>query len=514
MVTTDPETTTLEQLRSHLSRFNLTWMLRCLGQLSALVEGKTGTSIEGVAVAAYCLPYLALVAIEVSSDDVVTIPSHADLAEAARIFNGMTEPRINGGSDPWIFEYLIRMGCLQFAGTQDLHNATARTWMLYHELWPKVPKAAGFHPAKALHDLTGLSLRQLVALGYAYSVLARPGYFVPYPEDALKKLPTTLGVRPEEQQRFLDWMTGTYDEIRKLGAREVPHAAYDKYRLSPFLVKPVVRPDRPPEAGAEAVLLVPSPRYLARRVTDGVYHTLATASAAHGVVNPFREAFGHVFQEYVGELLRAGSGKAKVLREREYGRKHEQRRTPDWLVLDGERLVVIEVKQSALTLDSKTLGAIDDVVRDLRKTLAAGTRQLLKFRDDLQAKAAGLEDLHGVTDVELLVVTHDQVPFANWLLRDLIAGDGIKDATDVHLCSIDDFENLQRYCWGTSLHGHLRSKRSDFRQSHAKDFREWLSEIGSPGQGHLLLKSVFADLALSWGTSSSVQTGARAGATA
>ncbi|MEO8906328.1 MAG: hypothetical protein ABI488_27190 [Polyangiaceae bacterium] len=216
--------------------------------------------------------------------------------------------------------------------------------------------------------------------------------------------------------------------------------------------------------------------------------------------NAFRTAFGHVFQEYVGTLLRAGSGKATVIAEFPYGPKSLRRDSPDWMVLEGNRLVVIEVKQSAITLGTKMVGTIESVISDLRKTLTVAARQVLTFRDDLRAHIAGLEALGDVTDVELLVVTHDQIPFANSVFRRIIMSDGVPGASDVHFCSIDEFENLQRYAWGGSLFGHLRSKHADaFKQSHSKDFHDWLSELGPPWGGHPLLRDVFQRLSITWG---------------
>ena len=237
-------------------------------------------------------------------------------------------------------------------------------------------------------------------------------------------------------------------------------------------------------------------------MTDGLYHALSTSHDRGGGNNPFRVAFGYAFQEYIGELLKAGSGPAVVLGEWPYGSKGQKRNTPDWMVLDGQRLVVIEVKQSALTLNSKMLGRSDLMAADLEKTLAEGARQLLKFRDDVQAKGRGLERLAGVAEIELLLITHDEIPWANWIMPNTIAR-RVPGASQIHFCSVDDFENLQRYCWGTPLFQLLKSKREGADDAHMHDFREWLFALGTPmTPNHPLLANAFEELVASWGASS------------
>jgi hypothetical protein len=500
LVTPDRGTTTVDELRSHLSRFNLAWLLRRIGELNAMLDGKTGADVEGVPVPAYCLPYLAFVGIEASSDENPLIPTAADLAKAARIFSCQRDQGFTSdASDSRVFEYMIRMGYSQFAGRGDLRNLIARTWMIYGRIWSQVRQTAKLNVAEAIREETGLTLRQLMMFGLAYSARSSPGYFVPYSSEDLTKLPSELDVALAEQEKFLKWVTATYDEIRQLGNVAVPDPTYDKYRLSPFLMKPVVRPDRSPAHGAEQIRIVPVPRYLARRVTDGLYHALATAMHQARGANPFRVGFGHAFQEYVGELLRLGAGTSRVMPEREYGPKKARRRTPDWMVIDGDRLVVVEVKQSALTLNTKMLGRLDLLAADLEKTLTDGTRQLLTFRDDLRAEVRGLEDLRGISKLELLLVTHDDIPWGNWVIRDAIAKN-VRDAHDVQLCSIDDFENLQRYCWGNSPFDLLEAKRLGPDNATMHDFREWLFSLGEPATpNHPVLAQAFSELASTWG---------------
>jgi hypothetical protein len=135
-------------------------------------------------------------------------------------------------------------------------------------------------------------------------------------------------------------------------------------------------------------------------------------------------------------------------------------------------------------------------MRDLKTTLIKGALQLTGFREDLIAKCAGLDDLSGIREIQLLQVTHDELAWANWMLRDAIARE-VPAAFNVHICSIGDLENMQRYCWGKSLHAMLASKTGGDSSSH--DFREWLAERGKPPGAHPMLATVYQELAASWG---------------
>jgi hypothetical protein len=406
-------------------------------------------------------------------------------------------------------EHLIRIGYSQLSGGADLHNLIARTSITFGAAWARSPEASRFDVAAAIEATTGVNQAQLLVLGLAFSgralTVGSAGYVIPYDEQALARFPPALGIGSEQQARFLNWVSATYAEIRQLAARvQVPNETYEKYRLNPLLLTPLVRPDRPPRTATKDVYLAPVPAYLARRVTDGIYHALATANQGSGKANAFRAAFGFAFQEYVGELLNAGSPSGTVLREWEYGKRHARRQTPDWLVREEDRLLVIEVKQSVVTLNTKMLGHMAVLAENLEKTLTAAVRQLLTFKSDLEAGAPDLERLHGIRHVELLVVTHDEVPFGNWVMRNVIA-ERQPGADSVQICSIDDFEELQRYCWGSSPFDLLSAKRLGKGKASEFGLSQWLQARGSPPlPNHPLLHQTLEQLKTAFGMTGAI----------
>lgn len=490
---------TLDELRSFLAQFNLASLLKVVGEVAG--EHERGQRyLLGVEVHAHALAYVALVAIEASSDTLTDVPSRAAVAKALITFYGLREPlldEVETRSDAAL-EHAIRSGYAQLRGESDLKHILARAWLIYGAAWSRSPKATPFDIAAAIHTTAGVTLEQLMVLGYAYSGRARKGGYVePYSADALAQLP--VAISETEQAQFLERSCATYEEIRVAAASfPVPSRDYEKYRLSPFFVKPLVRADVLPAQAPPDALLAPAPAYLARRVTEGVYHSLSKAYQGERADTLFRAAFGYAFQEYVGMLLEACSPPGTVLAEWEYKSAGKKRHTPDWLLLDGDRLVVIEAKQSVMDLNAKVLGHLDIVAEGLKKTLIKGADQLLTFRADVLQHIEGLERLKNVREIELLIVSYDDIPFANWIIRDLMARE-VPNAADVHICSIDDFEEIQRYYWGRSLFDALRAKREGNHQDRAWGLRHWVQERAVLAVSrHPLLTSTFDALIKGW----------------
>jgi hypothetical protein len=493
----DAPASTVDDLRQHLSRFNLAWVLRMVGGAGADLRPDAHRDLGGVVASQQALRYIALAAVEASSDANQAVPQRDDILQAVRIFDGLPDIAPATETDG-VLEHLVRVAYAQFAGRDDLHNMIARTWTIYERIWPTVPKASSFDVRAAIRAEAGLSTAQMMFFGLAYlSNVAkrRDGFFRPYSYEGLLNLPSSLAVGPSEHRKFIELVSASYDDIRMM-ARSLPRPpGLDQYTLSPFLVKPVLRPDAAPP-GADGVYLVPVPQFLAMRVTQGVYHMLATSSNAGGGANAFKVAFGHVFEAYVVELLRQGCGTCEVVGEFEYGPRSSRKLSPDCLVLDGKRLVAVEVKQSALPLSTKSVGDLAAMAGDLKKTLTKAARQLLTFESDVMQRASGLENFACVSAVELLVVTHDDLAWPNWLLREQVVKD-VPGAERGHFCTVGDLENLQRYCWGQSPFELLASKRRG-PASHF-DFLEWLAGLGSPDRAHPMLERIFKELTASWG---------------
>lgn len=529
---------TVAQLRDFLRRHQCSDTLRILGSAGEQVDEAPDNitmTIGGEAVPAHAIPYLALLAIEESSDIMpqtwgfcgLLIRAHGKQMVRFLRETGMTTPEFErliqmfhnlrdpisveavGNGDAGL-ECALRMAGSQFVHQGPMNYLVPRTLLLYRDIWPTVVKANGVTPCDDLQRLTGLELEQMLLFAKAMFARTKGGFFRPYSAQELRdgSGPLTHLLTPEAQGRFLDWVSADYAKIRANAKKFIPsNEAYDPYRFNPLLKYPVVRPEVQPLGGHlphERIHLLPCRRLLLTRVTTGLYHDLADAHSGGAKANAFRTAFGHVVQEYVGVLLKAAFGE-RVRGEWSYENEAD---TPDWFVVEGDKAVVIEVKQSGQFLASKMWGRLDDLRNDLRKTLGHALGQLHRFDGALTGRAPGLECLSEVRKLERLVISYDEISWANWILRDVAREvSGVPQGFHAHLASVHDLERLLAHCWNGSLFDLLERKRLGASDQADMDFHDWLANERDPtGEArNPLLEQKLDETFQAWGLQSPAQ---------
>ena len=224
------------------------------------------------------------------------------------------------------------------------------------------------------------------------------------------------------------------------------------------------------------VNIVPIPRLLLERITRGIYFDLADYFKGHSKANKFREAFGHVFQSYVGRLFEKSDKKMKLLPEWKYGRP--EKRTSDWIIIENDKATIIEVKQSGLFLPAKTLGDLDKVKDSLVKTISQAAKQMLSFENDIRSGDYDeLDCLSNISNYERLVITYDRTYFSNSILRKYALEIARKDTPAIqedyhwHTISVEELEYALALDF-SSFFEFLEGKRLD-RESQEWGFRDF-----------------------------------------
>src|SRR5690606_1116981 len=151
----------------------------------------------------------------------------------------------------------------------------------------------------------------------------------------------------------------------------------------------------------------------------------------------FRTSAGYVFEAYVGKLLQGSERNFAVHPERAYVKSGQEHLTPDWIVLENGRLVVVEAKFHGLVLEAKLSGAPSP--DDLEK-LARGCNQLLAFKTALLEEYEELRDYQNADGVELVLVTYDDIPSPNFAVAKALTDLGVRDIDQITICSIYDLE--------------------------------------------------------------------------
>lgn len=464
----------------YLRKFKLNDALRLIGELSyEIFKSDKGLHIiKDIPVFDGVLAYLSMRLIESSNDYRSKDMTLDDLLKAIDMYFGLPEP-FQEDSDN-LQGCLIRFGASQFDYDREARHLLPRTLIIYKDLWNKIASRNQVDIANAIKSVSGLNLQEILVLSLAFSGRAKNGFFRLF-EDIEQYSDTVKEYFDiNKQSAFANWMSCKYSDFRSLSISDMPSAlGYEKFRFNPLWLKPAIIPDRNPQPGFSQVYITPIPALLYRRVTTGLYFTLSEYFR-HGNRNQFRQAFGLVFQEYVGLLLKKAVGDSNVQREWRYGAKKYPKDTPDWFVIQNGTAVLIEVKQSGLYLNAKKWGQLGEIQKDLTQNIGAGVHQMWEFENDIRNGLCTAPDwLNGIEITEKLVVTYDRSYFLNSVLRDEIRQlyPTISESFHWHSISVEELEYFLGIA-GINLMDYLKEKRLD-TEGDRMDFRDYYSRKSS-----------------------------------
>ncbi|MCK4305989.1 MAG: hypothetical protein KAY24_17250 [Candidatus Eisenbacteria sp.] len=468
-------------LHEFLRPFRLCDALRVIGQTShALWQQQVRQAAEEPPLSESLLAYLAMILIENACDEGSHQFDHSELMTAADMFYGLPDPVTR---DHDLDAGFLRFGFHQFDFDRPQKALLPRTLAIYQHSWPQVKPKALPRIDDLLRQVSGLELNEILALTYAYATQTRQGFFRAYDESRLTSRLARDLFSPEKQRAFVEWLAMGYRDFRKqsrLAAKE--QSEYDQLRWNPLRIHPIVLPETNPSPGLSRPCLVPVVRLLPERVTNGLYYELTKACRGPGRQNPFRSAFGPVFQHYVGTLFREELPAEQVKDEWRYGSPKKD--TPDFLIMDSDRVVLVEVKQGGLYLATKMSGCEAQVKKDVLKTYAAAVTQLWRFEKDVASgQYAELTTLAPLDTVERVIVTYDRSYFLNSLLRKHILDSAREMAPDLpesfhcHVISVEELEAVLPRC-NTGFSSLLEQKRRDM-QNDSMDFRDYISRLST-----------------------------------
>jgi hypothetical protein len=159
--------------------------------------------------------------------------------------------------------------------------------------------------------------------------------------------------------------------------------------------------------------------------------------------NPFKRAFGYVFQEYIGRLLKFYFSTWSVIPEIKYKIKKVDHDTVDWFVKKDDKLILIEVKQSSIFLDTKVTGSLELIKNDLQKTLNKAAVQLKRTEEHiLSKKYPELDIFSGIKDFIKIIVVNDPFYNANIVGKKLIQKLLDDSNFNFEIINITDFESF------------------------------------------------------------------------
>ena len=318
-----------------------------------------------------------------------------------------------------------------FQQNQTLFNNLTRNIYLYTDLWSCVPEAQSINILREIEDEMGLPYDY--ALYFAYMLMGKDSHFWILEEGEVNKINqiTGLSFTVEFHRNFAKWCSGTYENI--LGQDNL---------LPPFVRYPIIATNATPLAGKDKVFLVVSQHLLHDKLTSGLYFHLIDRFNEGNKKNKFKEIFGHVFQEYIGKLLRYYFNTWKVIPEIKYkkeGRKVQD--SVDWFIKKDDKMIMIEVKQSSIFLKAKQNPSIPEIISDLKKTVIRAVEQLNATEEDIRVNNhPELCEFNNVKSFVKLIVVNDPLYNANYLVKKIMS----KEVTDLkfQIININEFEIL------------------------------------------------------------------------
>lgn len=311
----------------------------------------------------------------------------------------------------------LRIIASQFLFDVNYFGVTGQSLLLYDKLPKEIDgkkSVPSFDFAHSFRKITGLSVRDFIDIGFVawtgfgsktthglirnYFEIARSQGIKLPDDDGVLQLMNCLSADPV---RFRN----KYDEMKQKDRR------YRMYDFNPLFSYPIIRPwsgshnrhmlmDR---------MVAPVPELVAYRISTGIYYEM---------FNCYKEAFssyfGHLFEAYVGQLLKGSANSQSLISEDDIRLTYPTARgkVPDWIVLDGSTAIIIECKATRFSLPALSTGAEEAVDKSLTQVLS-GLKQLYEFMQAVTNKAEGLENIHKCSVVQPLLISFEPLFLIN-----------------------------------------------------------------------------------------------------
>lgn len=469
-----------EDLRNFLRQYNSHEAISrvCLASSYLLTMDQAYAEEEGIPLTGWGLAHIAKDILRVSSETSIRDFGLDELRRALVIFENLPEPIETADPERQPFEHYrtaVRMANLQHPFQERLFLALARTSLLLEDSMDQTARGPDIDIPAAVAEVYGLPISEIIRIGVliVVSARARPSAIRSLAKLSRSDLPMFADeLRAGSLRQFSQAFGARREDFRVACDVPVAPAQVEKYAFNELRRTPLIMID-------EDRFYLPVPPFLVQAVSTGLYFSLAEHFRKDRA-NDFREKFGHVFEEYVGRILRegveSGQGKLEILPEISYGRG---RLPPDWIVIRDHDAILIECKSSQLSVKAKA--SIDEAVLDesVERVFHKSVSQISDFVEFLNENPSRVPQLRDVERFYGLVVCYVPLYLANSVFREMF-GATIRmprRLEDHQFASINEFENLISLMPQVDPVDVLRRKRGDV-QARQAEFGAFLSDQG------------------------------------
>lgn len=363
------------------------------------------------------------------------------------------EPDLNvpdrGGWTPFLFA----SGSFYRGGT-ELHEI-ARFYALClqsHEDLKSDPNYIDFR--NLVFKATGLSPENLwlglwVLLSQWKTIDAEGAVSGPVFIDEDRFLSTNFHFSTDEQARILELATASAKSMQESIRSEYSPDRFRPFDFVPLASKPLVRFGRR--------IFCSSTQLLMSKLSTGLYYTLAN-SVQGEERNRFSRFMGRAFEQYVGRMLKrmyahpnsllVDGDALRTAALRQSPRSKGNAKTADFLVVDGDLALVLEVKAGFFARNERSGVDADSLLRRLEDVYSRAGRQI---ENTIRLCEAGLFAEFGVRPEKItaylpLVVTLDEAtltPYVYDLVRPLTLPGAQHKTEHLQIVGISELESIE-----------------------------------------------------------------------
>lgn len=350
--------------------------------------------------------------------------TRGDLLQCAEDYRNLFDPELGTDEPGAAAGFLLRIGYEQLLFRQSLKGEIARNIAIFEQTPPTQPLTV-IKPGWD-QDLLGCSLSQYAGIGFCVYAVAmqHQGQFATswLDDPALHFISSHIPL--DLMREVLDReFTGDRDYFRSVADTNAP-SPYRRFGYNPLLGRPVVRLNNR--------LMIPVPLQVIRKISPvGLWYV-----GYDRWRNSFAEDVGHLFEQYVGRVLRTIPD-AQVYSEVIYDPKRNKR-SVDWMVLWHNVVLLVEVKSTRATQEIRM--GTEQGWTDLKGRLGHAYAQLTTTSDLIERRHPQFSHIPHDLPRLGLVVTMEPFPFVDGRpMRDMI---GVTPSLPMRVCSISDLEWL------------------------------------------------------------------------
>ncbi|MFN4953115.1 MAG: hypothetical protein ACK5WC_01300 [Aphanizomenon sp.] len=343
---------------------------------------------------------------------------------------------------------MLRVVSSQFPFEPGLFSEFSRPALLFHEI-PKqlqgLPDIPEFDFETKFQAVTGVSVIDFITTGFVIASASR-GNFAVNQSYFTKMREQGINIPNETIRAVLSVLQADKFKLIELyEKRKNKDRRFRMYDFNPLLQYPIIKPcqDRQFSTSDKDFIHAPVSELVASRISTGIFYEMFNVYGTN-----FSNYFGFVFERYVGLVLENCLTSEQLISESDIRTFYpkEKGKVPDWVVIDGSTVVLLECKTTRFSRAAQAI-ASEDAVNSSLKQVKKGLKQLANFISACQAKVPELEKFHNCTTFKPILVSLEPLYLINCTffqehINSLLAAEGIT-GLDWQILSIDELEVLQ-----------------------------------------------------------------------